>query len=46
VKLTDSSHFHEYELEDVEPDLVNHVPACLKQSPLHQLMKTSRKRHK
>ena len=44
VKLTDSSHFYEYEIEDVAPAHVKRVPVCLKQSPQHQIMKTSRKR--
>jgi len=46
VKLTDSSHFYKYEIEDIEPALANDVPACFKQSPQRQKMKTSRKRHK
>jgi len=46
VKLTDSSHFHEYEIEHIDLVLANDVPTCFKQSPQHQKMKTSRKRHK
>jgi len=44
VKLTDSSHLHEYEIEDIEPALANDVPACFTQSLRHQIKKTSRNR--
>jgi len=46
VKLTDSGHFHGYEIDDIEPVLANDLPACFKQSPRHQKTKTLRKRHK
>jgi len=33
VKLADDGHFHEYEIENIEPVSANDVPACFKQSP-------------
>jgi hypothetical protein len=39
VKLTDSSHFHEYEIEDIEPCIASVAPACFKQSSRQQIMK-------